>query len=226
MNELTSAIWLALVGGVVAGSLFFAYTWWRKSNTPSGRGAGLVGLLVFVAILAVLGLRASLIQVKEGTLAIIARAGKVQTVLDPGWHFKSPFDRDVAVYHVQEIVYENRPDVLISQSRDGVYVDEPVDTVTSDGQPVAALSTIRFRIAQDRVVDIFECLGDEQAVVDKLIKANARVRVRNLIRLYSSVDLQGEGLAEVEQALEEKLRQEYESEGIRLISFDLRVEFE
>jgi len=69
-------------------------------------------------------------------------------------------------------------------------------------------------------------MGDEGAVVDKLIKANARVKVRNILKGFSAADLQGEGLAEVEQVIQEELRQDYESEGVWLISFELRdIEF-
>jgi regulator of protease activity HflC (stomatin/prohibitin superfamily) len=186
----------------------------------------LTGVAVFLAILAVLSLLASTVQVEAGTVAVVKQFGDVITVFEPGLSFKIPFIQETVVYRTQEIIYETRAEIVTSERRGGLYLDTAVDTATSDGQQISVRFTVRFRIDGKRATHILENLGTEQEVVEKVVKANARVRVRNILKRFEAADLYSGNISAAEDAIAEQLRVDYETEGIQLIFFGLRsIEF-
>lgn len=222
MNGLGSAIVLSLLGALVGGGLVVAATSRRRMATPNVRRAVTVGIVLFVSILGGLALNDSAVQVEAGTVAVVKQFGEVWTVFYPGLNFKAPFIHEVVVYRTQEIIYEAREEITESRQEEGSYLDSEVDTATSDGQQIDVRFTVRFRIDGSRATDILENLGDEEAVVDKLIKANARVKVRNILKGYTAADLYSGNVTAAEEAIAAELRRDYAVEGIELIFFGLR----
>ncbi len=216
MDQLTSAIILSILGAVA----FAVLTYLSSRGSSSGqRRATQVGIIVFVLALAAQGLLASVVQVEAGTVAVVKQFGRVITVFDPGLNFKIPFIQETVVYRTQEITYETSAEEGTSKAD---YWGPEVDTATSDGQQIDARFTIRFRIDSQRATEILQNLGDERAMVAKVVEANARVRVRNLLKRFQAADLYSGNVAEAEDAITEQLRQDYQEEGIELVFFGLR----
>ncbi len=222
MNGLGSVLVLSVLAGIVGGGLVYAATGRGRLRPPDTRRATLAGVLVFVVALVGLSLNDSVVQVEAGTVAVVKQFGAVQGVFEPGLHFKLPFIQEVVVYRTQELIYETREEVLTSERRGGVYLDSEVDTATSDGQQINARFTVRFRIDGRRATYILENLGTEQEVVDKVVKANARVRVRNILKQFQAADLYSGDVAKAEEAITEQLQEDYAAEGIELVFFGLR----
>jgi regulator of protease activity HflC (stomatin/prohibitin superfamily) len=55
-----------------------------------------------------------------------------------------------------------------------------------------------------------------------LIKANARVRVRNILKGYTAADLYSGNVTAAEEAISAELSQNYANEGVELVFFGLR----
>jgi regulator of protease activity HflC (stomatin/prohibitin superfamily) len=216
MNQLISAVIFSLLVGIGVGLLIHIST---KQRSSGSRGVVTAAVIVFVLALAVQSAIASVVQVEAGTVAVVKQFGKVITVFRPGLNFKIPFIQETVGYRTQEIIYETSEDPA-SSSAD--YPDFEVDTATSDGQQISARFTVRFRIEAARASDILQNLGTEQEMVEKVVKANARVRVRNILKRFQAADLYSGNVADAEQAIEGQLRTDYETEGIQLVFFGLR----
>ncbi len=89
-------------------------------------------------------------------------------------------------YRTQEILYETSEDPADSQAD---YTDIEVDTATADGQQIHARYTVRFRIDSNRMTEIVNNLGTESEMVEKVVKANSRVHVRNILKQHPATDL-------------------------------------
>ena len=222
MSGLGSVIILSVLAGIVGGGLVYTATGRGRLKPPDTRRAILVGALAFVVALVGLSLNDSVVQVEAGTVSVVKQFGDVWGVFEPGLSFKLPFIQETIVYRTQELIYETREEILSSERRGGIYLDSDVDTATSDGQQISARFTVRFRIDGRRATYILENLGTEQEVVDKVIKANARVRVRNILKRFAAADLYSGNVAEAEEAITEQLQTDYAQEGIELIFFGLR----
>ena len=64
-------------------------------------------------------------------------------------------------------------------------------------------------------------LGTEREMVVKVVKANARVRVRNGLRRFQSADLYNGDWTAAEAAITEVLRADFARESIELLSFEI-----
>lgn len=191
----------------------------RGRQTPNRQLSTAGAILVFLVILAVFSVPASFTQVEVGTVAVVKQFGRVVNVFKPGLNFKIPFIQDVVVYRTQEIIYETSEDPDSSQAD---YPDFEVDTATSDGQQIAVRFTVRFRIDGVRAAEILENLGTEREMVEKVVKANARVRVRNILKRFQAADLYSGNVEAAEAAIAEQLLTDYEGEGIEMVFFGLR----
>ena len=97
-----------------------------------------------------------------------------------------------------------------------------VDTATSDGQQISARYTIRFRIDPNRVTDIVNNLGTEGEMVERVVKANSRVHVRNILKQHTATDLYSGNVEKAQSDIAVRLQDEFAKEGIQLVFFGLR----
>ncbi|MGD9099666.1 MAG: prohibitin family protein [Anaerolineae bacterium] len=216
MNQLTMAFFLSLLSGFFVGGLVYANT---KRMYRNMRRPAWTGLIVFFLVLALQSAAASAVQVEAGTVAVVKQFGRVITVFHPGLNFKIPFVQETVVYRTQEIIYETSAQPSSSTAD---YPDVEVDTATSDGQQISARFTVRFRVDGNSASKILINLGTEREMVEKVVKANARVRVRNILKRFQAADLYSGDVETAETAIDKKLTEDYEAEGIELVFFGLR----
>lgn len=217
MGSLISALTFALlVGGGLA--VFVAATTGRRGQMNL-RAALLVGLIVGLAILGGLALLDSFTQVEAGSVAVVKQFGEVVGVFNPGLNWKLPFIQNTIVYRTQEIIYEASENPSASQAN---YTDYEVDTATSDGQQINARYTVRFRIDPSQAANIINNLGTEAEAVEKVVKANSRVRVRNILKQYPARDLYSGNVELAQDEIGEVLRVDFAKEGVELVFFGLR----
>ncbi len=219
MVQLLLVITFSIVVAVAVYVAVFQATGRRGNQTPNGSLSTSAAILAFLLVMAGLSIPASFTQVEVGTVAVVKQFGRVVNVFQPGLNFKIPFIQEVVVYRTQEIIYETSGDPTASQAD---YPDFEVDTATSDGQQIGARFTVRFRIDGFRAAEILQNLGTEQEMVEKVVKANARVRVRNILKRFQAADLYSGNVEAAEQDIADQLRVDYETEGIQMVFFGLR----
>ena len=223
MGALTTAIFAALGLGVIA-AFIISVAVGRRSRTPNYRSAVIVGVLVAIVILAFTGMMDSFTQVEAGSVAVVKQFGRVVDVFSPGLNWKMPFIQQTVRYRTQEILYETSEDPTASQAD---YRDVEVDTATADGQQIRARYTIRFRIDPMKVTDIVNNLGTEAEAVERVVKANSRVHVRNILKQHTATDLYSGKIEQAQEDIAKRLEAEFSREGIQLVFFGLRsIHFE
>ena len=217
MDRLFAALMFSLVIGVGAAVAVAAAT--VRTQRGNWRNAMLTGIIAFVVVFGGLAARDSMTQVEAGSVAVVKQFGKVVDVFDPGLHWKLPFIQETVVYRTQEIVYETSANPAQSQAD---YTDYEVDTATSDGQQISARYTVRFRIDPAKAAWIVNNLGTESEMVEKVVKANSRVWVRNILKQYPASDLYSGNVELAQQAIAERLAGDFTKEGLELVFFGLR----
>jgi regulator of protease activity HflC (stomatin/prohibitin superfamily) len=217
MGALTTTLFVALGLGVVVAFLIAAAT--GRRGKPQTRSAVIAGLVVALLIVVVIAISSSFTQVEAGSVAVVKQFGRVIGVFSPGLNFKLPFIQETVPYRTQEILYETSEDPTSSQAD---YRDVEVDTATSDGQQISARYTIRFRIDPTKVTDIVNNLGTEGEMVERVVKANSRVHVRNILKQHTATDLYSGNVEKAQSDIAVRLQDEFAKEGIQLVFFGLR----
>lgn len=217
MGSLISVmIFALLVGGGLTVFVAAASSRQGKLNLKAALIVGLIAALIVISVIALLD---SFTQVEAGTVAVVKQFGQVVGVFHPGLNWKVPFVQDIVVYRTQEIIYETSADPASSRAD---YTDYEVDTATSDGQQIRARYTVRFRIDPAKATEIVNNLGTEAEVVEKVVKANSRVRVRNILKQYPAKDLYSGNVELAQDEIARVLAQDFAKEGLELVFFGLR----
>ncbi len=218
MGSLTSAITVSFTLAFTVFGLILLITSKQSKAVHFGK-ALLASLVVFVATFAFIASKDAFVQVDYGTVAVVTEFGKIVGVFNPGLHMKKPFVQHTVVYRTQEIVYETSANPKESKAD---YRDYAVDTATSDGQQITVRYTVRFRINPDKVIEVARNLGPEDRVVEKVVKAYSRVRVRNILKEFEASQLYSGNVEEAQKKIADKLRDDFAKNGLELTFFGLR----
>ena len=188
--------------------------------------AGLVGTVIVIGIVAFFVLivfMSSYTQIQFGTVGMVTRFGRITgQIMRPGLNWKAPLIDRVIVYRTQEMVYvtEEQPGGI--DSRTGTYQDYPTDTTTADGQQITVKYSVRFRIDPEKITQIANEIGNEEQVVDKVVKFHTRILARNTPKEYEALDLYTGNIQQVQIEFENQLRPLLGGKGVILEAFGLR----
>jgi len=162
-------------------------------------------------------------QVQFGTVGMVTRFGRITgRIMQPGLNWKAPFIDHVVVYRTQEMVYVTEEMQGGTDSRTGTYQDYPTDTTTADGQQISVKYSVRFRIDPVKIEQIANEIGNEEQVVDKVVKFHTRILARNIPKEYEALDLYTGNIQRVQVEFEEQLRPLLAEKGVIVEAFGLR----
>ena len=171
---------------------------------------GLVGILIVagvVLLFAFIVFMSSYTQIDFGKVGMVTRFGRITgQIMEPGLNWKAPFVDRVIIYRTQEIVYITEEQAGQTDRKAGTYVDYPTDTTTADGQQISVKYSVRFRIDSTKITRNANEIGDEKALVDKVIKFHARILARNIPKEYEALDLYTGKIQAVQMEFEDQLR--------------------
>jgi regulator of protease activity HflC (stomatin/prohibitin superfamily) len=191
----------------------------------SRRGT-LVGSLIVAGIVAFMLLivfMSSYTQIQFGTVGMVTRFGRITgRIMQPGLNWKAPFVDRVVVYRTQEMVYVTEEIQGGMDQSSGTYPDYPTDTTTADGQQISVKYSVRFRIDPAKIEQIANEIGNEEQVVDKVVKFHTRILARNIPKEYAALDLYTGNIQQVQIQFEEQLRPLLAEKGVILEAFGLR----
>jgi len=160
--------------------------------------------------------------VQSGTVAVVTRLGRVTgRVLSPGPHVLVPLIESTLTYNTQKVIYETTS----AEKQTGSladYKDYPVDTNTKDGQQVDIYYTVRFSVDPSKVTWIAQNIGNEYALVEKIVKTDSRIWARNIPREFEADRLYTGNVQEVQAMIEDKLTPVFSENGILLDEVGVR----
>lgn len=179
-------------------------------------------IAVVVAIIAAF-LFMSFRAVAPGTVKVVTQFGKVTgRVLHPGANFIIPVVENATTYNTKKVIYETTSGEK-QKGSEADYKDYPVDTNTSDGQQVDIFYTVRFSVDPGKADWVLQNIGPETAVVERIVKTESRVRVRNVPRQFAAQELYtGDGVQKVQDNLFDELQPVFAENGLVLDSFGVR----
>lgn len=173
---------------------------------------------IFLLFTFLLGFR----TVDTGEIGVVTNFGKVTgRILNPGASTITPFIDGVLTYNTKKVIYETAVEANQKSSK-ADYKDFPVDTNTKDGQQIDVAYTVRFSVDPTKVTWIASNIGSELALVDKIVKTESRVWVRNIVREYTADELYTGNVAEVQHKIEEKIGPTFSDNGLILDSLGIR----
>jgi regulator of protease activity HflC (stomatin/prohibitin superfamily) len=189
--------------------------------------SGLVGVVIVVGVVlffVFIVLMSSYAQVEYGTVGMVTRFGRItNVVMQPGLNWKLPFVDKIVIYHTQEMVYVTEEQPGGYDKRSGMYQDYPTDTTTADGQQISVKYSVRFRIDRTKVTQIAEEIGDEEQVVEKVVKFHTRILARNIPKEYAALDLYTGNILQVQEKFEEELGPVLAEKGVIVEALGLRM---
>lgn len=192
------------------------------AKTNNKKRATFIAIATFFVAFALIA--SSVFTVQYGTVGVINRFGKInKEVLKPGLHFKIPIIDNVITYRTQKIVYETLNVDPYAGASNADYQDYAVDTTTQDGQQVAITYTVRFSINPDEIRSIAYTLGTENEVVEKIVKAETRIKARSIPRNFKAFDLYTGNIDTVAQQIADELSPVFEENGLILDEFGIRA---
>jgi regulator of protease activity HflC (stomatin/prohibitin superfamily) len=188
--------------------------------------ASLVSTIIVAGVVAfflLIVFASSYTQIQFGTVGMVTRFGRITgQIMGPGLNWKAPFVDRVVVYRTQEMVYVTEEQPGGTDRRTGTYQDYPTDTTTADGQQITVKYSVRFRIDPAKITQIANEMGNEEQVVDKVVKFHTRILARNIPKGYEALDLYTGNITDVQEEFETQLRPLLAEKGVILEAFGLR----
>jgi regulator of protease activity HflC (stomatin/prohibitin superfamily) len=183
-------------------------------------------VLTTIAVIGGFFLLATLLGVQtvdSGEVAVVTQFGRVTgRVLEPGAHIITPFIEGTLYYNTKKVTYETATEEKQKNSN-ADYKDFTVDTNTEDGQPVDVAYTIRFSVDPTKASWIAQNIGNQTALVEKIVKTESRIWARNIPRRFSAENLYtGEGSQKVQEDIFSQLEETFKVNGLILDSVGLR----
>jgi regulator of protease activity HflC (stomatin/prohibitin superfamily) len=188
------------------------------------RNRGLFNLVrgAVLAVLVLILIVATIETVGAGSVKEVLRFGRpTGRTLQPGIHLVAPFADSTVRLNTKRLVYETTSEEKQKGSQ-ADYKDYPVDTNTSDGQQVDIYYTVRFSVDPTKTTWIVSNIGDEAALVEKVVKTDSRIWARNIPREYSATELYTGNVQEIQSKIEDVLRPKFADNGILLDSVGIR----
>lgn len=192
----------------------------RRPEIKISAGGILLGLVLFFGLL---GFLLAFETVEAGQVKVVTRFGKVTgRVLEPGAHFIIPFSEGTKRLSTKKVIYETLAEEN-HKNTEADYKDYPVDTNTSDGQPVDIYYTVRFSVDPTKATWVVQNIGSEENLVEKVVKTESRIWARNIPRNFTADTLyQGTGTEEIQNEIFKRLEPVFAQNGLVLDSVGIR----
>ncbi len=183
-----------------------------KTNEAIYRVRGLMILGGIVLMIITVGY-ASIVQINPGEVGVKVWFGKVQDdVLPPGLNFVVPF------MEVQDISTKTRNYTMsgMEDKQQGGFNDDPVKVLSNDGLEVTIDVTVLYRVFASEAPIILQKIGFD--FEEKIVRAQARTRIREFAVQYKAVDLYSDKRDEFQLKVEEAILGDFKARGLDLES--------
>ncbi len=156
------------------------------------------------------------VSVPPGYVACIYDHGRgvIKKILKPGLHFKIPLWQKAKLFNVQTLEYTLRKELSDEEKS---ILDKSVQATTSDGKKLEIEGTVLFRLNEDKIPEIWQNVGED--FIEKVVKPITRNRLTSEIGTFQSEQIFSSQRHLIENAIQMKLKEAFESRGLILEDF-------
>ncbi len=188
-----------------------------KTNESIYRVRGLM-ILGGIVLMTITIAYASVVQINPGEVGVKVWFGEVQNdVLPPGLNVIVPF------MEVEPISTKTRNYTMsgMEDNQQGrVITGDPVKVLSKDGLEVTIDVTVLYRVLSSEAPVILQEIGFD--FEDKIVRAEARTRIREFAVQYDAVELYSGKRDEFQQRVDESIRSVFNARGLLLESLLIR----
>lgn len=182
-------------------------------NFNSGPLKGMSIGFILIAIFAIIFLSKAILVVEAGERAVVMNkiSGVEERTLDEGLHFLIPGVQEPTIYSVRTETY--------TMAREGnssirTREDEPLVSLTSDGQKITMDMSVRYNLIPENVWKLHQKVGPDYK--EKIIKPEVKSVARNTISSYPVLAIYSEKRMEIQNIMQENLKKTLENYNINL----------
>ena len=211
LNGMATLLWLMLFAYVAYVLLQRARGYRTKISVT------VVGIIALLAIVSTT-LASSLVVIDAGEVGVVFNVftGTRPTPLYPGMHVVIPYINHIYRYSTLQQAY-----TMVKRTEEGpVLGDDSLWSPTAEGLQVGIDATVRYRINPDKAPQVHNLL--RQNYIDVFIRPTIRSIVRHYVSRNTVTDVYGPKRAQIQQEIENELRERFEKEGFQLLAFDIR----
>jgi regulator of protease activity HflC (stomatin/prohibitin superfamily) len=213
---------LGLIGWGLIG-LLILYVFFVVSQRAQRRDVRLsvtVVIVLLVGGLALNTLGAGLVFIQPQDRGVVISAlsstGYRSTALEPGLRWIVPYAESVVLYRISNQTY-----TMVAKSAEGkVEGDDSVSARTADGQQVYFDASVIYAVNPDKVVKLH--IQWQGRYEDEFVRPRARSLIYNRTAQYTVEQIYGSKRTELQQVIQDEIRQDFEAQGLTLVQFLLR----
>lgn len=162
--------------------------WENPEQLFTGRNISIVVIALCILFLAFGGFY----TVAEGSRGVIVTNGKLTGIAQPGLGFKVPIIDKVIEISVQ----------------DHVAMYEKMESYSRDQQPAVMTVSVSYRLAADKVGEIYQVYGGQQGVIDRLLTRKVLEETKTVFGTFnaeSAIRERGRLNLQIRQAIEKSI---------------------
>lgn len=188
-------------------------------NIPRVRRFFKFSFLLFVAALLVVF--DGFFLVPAGHVGVIfdyTRGGVLDTERGEGLQFKIPILQKATVFDTRTQEYT----MSIAAGEGYYYENDAIESRSKDGQIVFVDATVLYHIGKEDASTIYQTLGREIDVIEKVIRPKTRETVREVVGRFNALDLVSEKRTEISEQINKELGDGFTKDFVTLEDIVLR----
>lgn len=188
-------------------------------NIPKVRRFFKFSFLLFVVVLLIIF--DGFFLVPAGHVGVIfdyTRSGVIDAERGEGLQFKIPILQKATVFDTRTQEYT----MSIAAGEGYYYENDAIESRSKDGQIVFVDATVLYHIGKDDASTIYQTLGREIDVIEKVIRPKTRETVREVVGRFNALDLVSEKRTEISEQINKELGDGFTKDFVTLEDIVLR----
>ncbi len=200
--------------------LYVLYVATQRAQRREGKVSLTIVLVLIVGGLALNTLGAGLVFIQPQDRGVVISAlsgtGYRPVALGPGLHWIMPYAESVVRYSISNKTY-----TMVAKSAEGqILGDDSVSARTADGQLVYFDASVIYAANPDNIVNLH--IRWQGRYEDEFVRPRARSLIYNRAAEYTVEQIYGSRRTELQQVIQDEIRQDFAAQGLTLVQFLLR----
>jgi len=178
--------------------------------------------LLFIIFLSIISLPLAIKIVPEGNIGVKLRGGKAINELDAGLHLVIPIYEGVELMSIRTETYTMSSTAGSKAIENDINVQDQISVKTKEGMNSNMDISIRYRMQEDKALEVYSRLGTMRQVVEKLVRPTAREEIRTSASRFLINDIYAENRSDFRESVEEDMRNDFEEYGFIIEKVQIR----